>query len=172
VTRRLPAIDPAEGTPELRQALDAAEARLGTCSSILRTMANSPAALTGYLALEAVLSHATLDRSLREQIALAVAEANACRQCVQDHIAIGKALGLDESTIKGARHACSLDAKIEAALQFAQKVAEYRGDVTDEEFARMRRAGYSNEEIAEIIANVVLCIYANYFTIIAQPTCS
>lgn len=171
MTRRLPAVDPDESTADVRGTLVDAETRLGTSSTILRTMANSPAALNGYLALESVLSNATLDRSLREQIGLAVAEVNACRTCVQEHIAGSKALGLDDPTIKAARHAHSSDSKVEAALQFAQKVAEYRGDVTDEEFSRMRRAGFSNEEIAEIIANVVLCIYANYFTIIAQPTC-
>ena len=77
-------------------------------------------------------------------------------------------LGLDETEIRAARRASSAHPKIEAALQFARTVAEYRGDITDEEFDRVRRAGYTNEEIAEIIANVVLNLYANYFNSIAQ----
>ena len=133
-------------------------------------MANSSAALLGYFALDSALSNATLDPRLRKQIALAVAEVNACGQCVQAHSVSGHALGLDETAIRSARYAASPDPKVEAALQFAQKVAEYRADLTDDEFGRIRRAGYSDEEIAEIIANVVLCIYANYFNLIAQPS--
>lgn len=137
---------------------------------VMQTMANSSTALTGYLALDSALSAGTIDVLLRQQIALVVAETNACSQCIQDHTAASRILGMDEATIRAARQASSGNPKVEAALQFARKVAEYRGEVTDEEFDRMRRAGYSNEEIAEIIANVVLSIYANYFNIIAQPT--
>jgi uncharacterized peroxidase-related enzyme len=168
MTQRLPQIDASAASDEMKSAL--AEVRLGTSPTVMRTMANSPAALTGYLGLDAALSGGTLDVLLRQQIALVVAEANACEQCVVDHTAASKILGLDEATIRAARRASSRNPKVEAALQFARKVAEYRGELTDEEFDRMRRAGYSNEEIAEIIANVVLSVYANYFNIIAQPT--
>jgi uncharacterized peroxidase-related enzyme len=152
----------------VQQVFRSAEARFGDNSNVIRVMANSPAALIGYLLLDNTLSSGSLDSDLRQQIALAVAEVNSCRECVKEHAAAGKALGLDDVTIKSARHACATDPKIEAALQFAQKVAEYRGDLTDDEFDRIRRAGYSNEEIAEIIANVVFTIYANYFTSTAQ----
>jgi uncharacterized peroxidase-related enzyme len=166
--QRLPAIDPSAATGETKNALDAVEARLGNSPNVMRTIANSPVALLGYLALDSALRAGTLDPQLRAQIALAVAEANACRYCVVAHTAAGKLLGLDEAAIRAAREASSSDPKVAAALQFARTVAEYRGDLTDEEFDRVRRAGYSNDAIAEIIANVVLSIYANYFNTIAQ----
>jgi uncharacterized peroxidase-related enzyme len=168
MTYRLPEVDPQDLSPSARKMFHSAETRFGDNSTVIRILANSPAALVGYLALDNALSNGHLDPGVRQQIALSVAEVNGCRQCVQEHAAAGKALGLDEITIKAARHASSTDPRIEAALQFARKVAEYRGDITDDEFDRMRRAGYSSEEIAEIIANVVLTIYANYFTSTAQ----
>jgi AhpD family alkylhydroperoxidase len=153
---------------ETKRALDEAETRLGNSRNVMRTIANSPAALLGYLALDSALSVGILDPQLQAQIALAVAEANACRYCVAAHTVAGKLLGLDEAPIGAARRATSSDPKVAAALQFARAVAEYRGDLTDNEFDRIRRAGYTHEEIAEIIANVVLNIYANYFNTIAQ----
>lgn len=168
MTRRLPEVDPQDLSPSIRKMFRSAETRFGDNSTVIRILANSPAAMLGYLVLDNALSNGNLDPGVRQQIALSVAEVNGCRQCVQEHAAAGKALGLDDLTIKAARHACSQDPRIEAALQFARKVAEYRGDITDDEFDRMRRAGYSSEEIAEIIANVVLTIYANYFTSTAQ----
>ena len=166
--QRLPAIDPSTATGETKKALDAAEARLGNSPNVMRTIANSPVALRGYLALDSVLTEGTLDARFRAQIALAVAEANACCYCVTAHTAAGKLLGLDEATIRAARDASSWDPKVAATLEFAHTVAEYRGDLTDEEFDRVRRAGYSNNEIAEIIANVVLNLFANYFNSIAR----
>jgi uncharacterized peroxidase-related enzyme len=166
--QRLPAIDPDTTTGQTRRAIDEVEARLGISPNVVRTIANSPAALLGYLALDRELGAGTLDARLRAQIALAVAEANCCRYCVAAHTAAGRRLGLDDATISAARRASSPDPKVAAALQFARTVAEYRGDITDSEFDRIRRAGYSNEAIAEIIANVVLCVYANYFNSIAQ----
>jgi len=166
--QRLPAIDPRMATGETKKALDEVEARLGNSPNVMRTIANSPAALLGYLALDSALSAGTLDPRLRARVALAVGEANACQYCVAAHTAAGRLLGLDEAAIRAARGASSTDTKVTAALQFARAVAEYRGDVTDEEFDRVRRAGYSNGEIAEIIANVVLSVYANYFNTVAQ----
>lgn len=95
--QRLPAIDPSTATGETKRALDQVEARLGNSPNVMRTIANSPTALRGYLALDSVLSAGNLAPSLREQIALAVAEANACRYCVAAHTAAGKRLGLDEA---------------------------------------------------------------------------
>jgi uncharacterized peroxidase-related enzyme len=166
--QRLPAIDPRTATGETRKALDEVEARLGNSPNVMRTIANSPTALRAYLAFDGELSAGNLDPCLREQIALAVAEANACQYCVAAHTAAGMLLGLDDAAIKAARKASSPDPKVAVALQFARTVAEYRGDLTDDEFDRVRRAGYSNEEIAEIIANVVFNLYANYFNTIAR----
>jgi uncharacterized peroxidase-related enzyme len=166
--QRLPAIDPSTATGETKTALDEVEARLGNSPNVMRTIANSPAALLGYLALDGALSVGKLDPQLRAQIGLAVAEANTCQYCVAAYAAAGKLLGLDEAAIRAAREASSSDPKVTAALQFARTVAEYRGDLTDDEFDRIRRAGYSNDEIAEIIANVVLNILANYFNTIAR----
>ena len=169
MTQRLPAVDPTAAGMRVVKALRQAESWFGSAGGVVHTMANSPAALIGYLALDVALSGATLDERLRLQIALAVAEVNDCRTCVDDSIAAGKRIGLDETAILAARRGSSSDRKTETALQFVRKVAEYRGALTDEEFERMRRFGYTNEETAEIIANVVLCIYANYFDIIARP---
>jgi uncharacterized peroxidase-related enzyme len=164
---RLPAVNPAAAAGETKRVLDEIEASVGNSPNVVRTIANSPSALRGFLALDRELGRGTLELRLREQIALAVAEANACQYCIAAHSAAGRQLGMDEATIRAARRASSPDPKVGAALKFARTVAEYRGDITDDEFNRVRRAGYSLEEIAEIIANVVLCIYANYFNSVA-----
>src|SRR5436305_9863138 len=73
-----------------RELLDAVMDRLGLVPNMTRAMANSPAALDGYLQLSGALGKGALPARVREQIALAVAQANACDYCLAAHSAIGR----------------------------------------------------------------------------------
>src|ERR671915_228424 len=48
-------------------------------------------------------------------------------------------------------------------------VLERRGQVSDEDLDRVRAAGYSDGELAEIVANVALNTLTNYFNRMAAP---
>ena len=54
-----------------------------------------------------------------------------------------------------------------AALAFASKIVQKRGQVTDADIAALRQHGFTDGDITEIIANVVLNIFTNYFNIAA-----
>ena len=54
-----------------------------------------------------------------------------------------------------------------AALHFARQLVENRGWVNDEDLNRVRRAGYGDGEIAEIVAVVAWKTFANYFNHVA-----
>ncbi len=43
-----------------------------------------------------------------------------------------------------------------------------RGEVTGDDLSRIPHAGYSDAEIAEIVANVVINLFTNYFHHVAQ----
>ena len=66
------------------------------------------------------------------------------------------------------RRSESVDNKVQVALSFARKVVEKRGWVSDEDLEEVRGAGYSDEEITEIIANIALHNFTNYFNHIAE----
>ena len=132
-----------------------------------RTLANSPAALQGYLAFGEALDGGVLPAKLREQIALTVSEANGCGYCVAAHCAIGEAVGLSDSELADARQSSSPDSKVDAVLHLAHQLVENRGRVDDEDLNRVRRAGYGDAEIAEIVAVVAWKTFANYFNHVA-----
>jgi uncharacterized peroxidase-related enzyme len=165
---RLPAIDPTTATGSAKQLLDGVEARLGQVPNMVRGLANSPAALRGYLGLNGALAGGSLGAQLREQIALAVAEANGCDYCLAAHAALGKGAGLSEAEVLAARRGTAADSRRAAALRLAVALVEARGRVTDAELARSRAAGYSDGEIAEIVAEVALNVLTNYFNILAE----
>ena len=76
---------------------------------------------------------------------------------------IGKREGLSEAVLLAARERGSADPKTDAALKFAAALVEGRGEISDQEFARVRQVGFTDGEIAEIIANVALNLFTNYF---------
>ena len=56
----------------------------------------------------------------------------------------------------------SEDEKRAAALRFAQEVVKTRGKPSDEAFEEPRQAGYTDEQIMEIVATVALATFTNY----------
>lgn len=158
---RIPAIDPATATGEAKELLTAVQSTLGTTPNFIRVLANSAPALKGFLGLYGGVGEGVLDVQTRERIALVVAEENACQYCVSAHTAIGRKVGLDSAEIAAARAGSSADAKAAAAVAFAKALVEHKGDVTAAEVEAVRRAGYSDGEIVEIIVNVGLNALTN-----------
>lgn len=160
---RISAIDRNHPAENVARAFDAIQNKLGVVPNMMRTMAQSPRVLEGYLSLSGALSRGLLPATLQEQIALAVAETNACNYCLSAHTALGRRAGLSDDQLAASREGRGADAKTSAALQFALAVLQTRGGVSDQEFARVRAAGFSDAEIAEIIGHVALNVLTNYF---------
>ncbi len=165
---RLTTIDPSDAGSQVRPLFDALHDRLGMVPNLARTLANSPAALKGYLAFGEALQEGGLSAKLREQIALTVSEANGSGYCVAAHCAIGQTVGLSDNELTDARQASSPDSRVEAALQFARQVVEKRGFVSDDDLSQVRQAGYGDLEITEIITIVAWNTLANYINHVAE----
>jgi len=165
---RLSTIDPDTAAGKRREALDAVRARLGRVPNMMRTMAQSPAVLEGYVAFSHALAGGMLDARVRQQLALAAAQANGCIYCLSAHTAIGEQVGLGPDEIAAAREASAAEPRTDAALKFARLLLERRGDVSDRDVTAIRRAGFTEGEVAEIIAHVALNIFTNYFNKAAE----
>jgi uncharacterized peroxidase-related enzyme len=150
-----------------QRTLESVEKKLGKVPNLISTLANSPAAVQAYLGYSQALAGGSLSPATREQIALAVSEANQCDYCLSAHTYLGSQAGLSESDLLDARHGTAADERTNAALVFARKVVDDRGHVSDEDVEQLRQAGYNDGQIAEIVANVVLTIFTNYFNHVA-----
>jgi uncharacterized peroxidase-related enzyme len=163
IVNRINPVDRDTTNDRLRTTFDAIQKQLGVVPNMMRTMAQSPVVLDAYLAFGAALRKGQLPASLQEQLALTVAEANACDYCLSAHSALGRGAGLSSEAIAASRDGRASDAGAAAALQFARALIDRRGDVTDQDFARVRAAGFGDDAIAEIIAHVALNVFTNYF---------
>lgn len=160
---RLKAIQTNSATGKAKELLEAVQAKLSITPNMTRVMANSPAVLEAYLSFSGALASGSLNARLREQIALEVGEQNSCQYCVSAHTAIGRMTGLSDTEIEAAREAKSSAAKPAAALAFARQIVAKQGRATQADVDTVRNAGFSDGEIAEIIAHVALNIFTNYF---------
>jgi uncharacterized peroxidase-related enzyme len=159
--------DSREVAGEARELLEGVQRRLGMTPNMMRLMATSPAVLRGYLGFSIALAEGTLASRFREQIALVVAHANNSEYCLSRHTFIARRMGLSEGEIRASQQSCSDDAKEDAGLKFARELVVSRGQANDEAARRMRAAGYDDAGIVEVVANVALAIFANYFNRVA-----
>jgi uncharacterized peroxidase-related enzyme len=164
---RVKAIAPEIATGKVKDLLDAVQSKLGMVPNSMRSMANSPAVLDGYLLLSGSLVKGTLSAKVREQIALAVGQINRCDYCLAAHSAIGKMVGLTDDQIRDSRLATAVDPKTDTLLRFACKLVDSRGQVSDGDVQVVRDAGFDDGAIAEVVANVALSVFTNYFNLAA-----
>lgn len=149
--------------------LDAVKKQLGVVPNLFRLVANSPAALEGYLGMSGALGKGELPAPTRERIALAVAEINGCNYCLSAHTYLGKNLAkLDDAEIAANRAGTSNDPKADAAVRFAAKVVAARGHVASADLATVRAAGYGDAEVLEIVLHVALNTLTNYVNEVAE----
>jgi len=158
-----------ETSPVESQALlQGVKKQIGSVPNLFRAVANSPAALEGWLGLSGALAKGKLPAATRERIALAIAEVNGCRYCLSAHSYLAKHVAkLDDAEINANRNGGSNDPKADAAVRFAVKVATERGHVSDADVKALRDAGYEEGEVVEIVLHVAVNTWTNYFNEVA-----
>jgi alkylhydroperoxidase family enzyme len=69
---------------------------------------------------------------------------------------------MSEDEIERAQRFESEDELRAAALRFAREVVETRGQPSDEALEEVRNAGYTDEQIIEMVATISLASFTNY----------
>ena len=160
-------------TPELapeasKPLLEAVHKKLGVVPNLFRVAALSPAAFEGLLSLNGALAK-TLDVKTRERIAIAVAGPNGCNYCLSAHTYLGLNLAkITPEDAAMARKGSSTDAKAAAAVRFAVEVAKSRGGVSDADLGAVRKAGFTDAQIVEIVALVAENVFTNFLNKVAR----
>ncbi|MES2129206.1 MAG: carboxymuconolactone decarboxylase family protein [Pseudomonadota bacterium] len=166
---RIASLDPASATGRAAELLAATEKQLGRAPNLYRSMAQSPAALDGYLALRAALGKGVLSTRMKEQIALLVAALNGCDYCVAAHTFRGGKIGMAPHDLALTQLARSFNPADQVALEFVRTLVEQRGRISDAGFAAMQQAGWDDAAIGEIVGQVALNVFSNYFNHVATP---
>jgi uncharacterized peroxidase-related enzyme len=143
--------------------LDRYEKNLGITPNFFRLISRSPDVLNAEANMHAVLGK-SLGHDTRERIHIMTAEVNGCDYCLSVHTFVGDKFNhLSQEDMARNREGHSTDPKADAAVQFAYQVARSRGHVTDADFEAVRAAGFTDEQIIDIVAETAFSFTTNLF---------
>lgn len=162
---RIPLIDRNQTTADRQALLDSVHGAFGATPNMFRAVANSPAALRSMWSSFGALGQGVLDAQLAEQIAVAVADRNACEYCLAAHTALGRKAGATPEEMTAAQMGESSNPQTQAALTFALKVVNHRAQVSAADVDALRQAGFDDEGVVEILAHVALNLFTNYVNV-------
>lgn len=94
--QKLKTIDDSAAIGKTKQIFEAMRKHFGMVPNLARVLANSPAALNAYVSFDGALAQGALPAATREQIAIAVGNANACDYCLSAHTLLGKLAGVGD----------------------------------------------------------------------------
>ena len=165
---RFTAHTPATATGRARVALTHLWDRHGDhVGAMARTMAGSPSVLEGYLDLSRAMKRTTLSRSLSEQISLSVQQQLDCALCLAAHTAAARAAGLSHDDIALARAGTARDLAAAALIAYANQVHQAPATVTGEQIEDLRRLGYSDRQLLDVVGLVALNHLTGAFNLVA-----
>jgi len=148
-------VEPAELDPAAREAFQRTKLELGATPGPLRALAAAPLAASGiWLATQGVLLEGRVPRTTKLLVALAATAvspgAESLKEVFRAALANVDALILDDLEARGESH--RLPDRTQRVLVFGRRVALAPAQLTDEDFALLRKAGVSDAELAEVVA--------------------
>lgn len=154
----------ATSAPEAARAtLSAAKSAFGFVPNLQGTMAESPELLAGYSTLWDLFSKSTLTPHEQQVVYFSSNFENECHYCMAGHTALAKMQKMDPAVIAALRAGQPLpDAKLEALHRFATLVVRNRGWVSDEDLDAFLAAGYTRQNVLEVVLGVATKVMSNY----------
>lgn len=124
----------------------------------------APESLKAVLNAEGVLAAGTLSKQDVETVKLLVSTLTGCDYCEAAHTVLGKMTGLSPETLRQIRKGEPTgDAERDALIAFVRTIQQTSGTISNEAFAAIRAAGYSEAQLVDISLAVALTIFTNAF---------
>ena len=144
-----------------QEIFDNLEKALGFVPNLYATYAYSNNALANYLNF--TNAKTSLSTKQKEVVNLAVSQVNNCAYCLAAHTAIGKMNGFSDEQILELRagHA-SFDKKHDALASLAKNATENRGATDEEVVTNFLAAGFTKENLIDVLVLVGDKTISNY----------
>jgi len=155
-------INPENTTSSHKDLFDQIHSAFNVVPNMFKAIGNSPAALESMWTSFGALGKGSLEPKLGEQIAVLVADINRCEYCLAAHTALGQAAGASAAEMAAAQAGNSDDAKTQAALDFSAKIVRDRAGISKADISAVKEVGFTDADVAEILAHVALNIFTNY----------
>lgn len=137
-------------------------------TNLVKVIANSTPVLGAYVSAQKSIGHCSLKPGDVQRIGLAVSEICQSEYCLAAHTAFARVLGMSNDEIRDSRNAISVNPKQALALKFCVNVVNSNGHVQTKALEELRRAGFDDQQIVELIALTSLSMFSCYLANVAQ----
>ena len=132
--------------------------------NIFKAMANNPAVMEGFLALNTAVGRSEeLSGAEKEAVMLRTAERSECGYCVAAHTKIAEGHGVGADAALGYRNGTGSTDREKAILTFTDAVLNRRGTVGDADVQAFRNAGFGDAAIVEVCGLIAVMAFTNTF---------
>lgn len=143
--------------------LEKAQAGFGFVPNLIAKLGTSPVAVEAYLTLHGIFGKSTLTPAEQQVVTLAINFENECHYCMAAHTGAARRAKLDEAAIGALRAGEPIpDPKLQALREFAVKVVRDRGWVDAADQQALLDAGYTRENILEVVVGAAFKTISNY----------
>ncbi|MEM9136932.1 MAG: carboxymuconolactone decarboxylase family protein [Cyanobacteria bacterium P01_F01_bin.42] len=154
---------PADSQPLLENSLKS----FGMIPNLHGVMSEAPSVLEGYQNLHELFQKTSFSPEELTVVWQTLNVEHDCHYCVPAHTAIAHQMKIDPAIIDALNRGTPLPEKLEALRQFTLAMARSRGNVTPEELENFLAAGYTKQQVLEVVlglAQKVMSNYINHFT--------
>lgn len=142
----------------------------GFVPNLIGVLANSPQALAFYQEVGKLNAQNSLTSEELEVVQITAAAHNGCGFCVAGHTKVAKKLNMPSNVIEALRKRLPIEdnSKYQALAQFTMQLIDQRGQVSDEQLAQFQAAGYSEQNVLDVVMGVALATLCNYANNVAK----
>jgi len=156
---------PDESKPFLDNSLKA----FGMIPNLHAVMAESPQHLEAYQKLHELFQQTSLTAEQQTVVWMTINVEHACHYCVPAHTAIAHMQKIDAGVIDALRNDTPLEqTSLEALRHFTLQVVRQRGVVSDADVDAFLAAGYSRQQVLDVILGVAQKVMSNYVNHLAD----
>lgn len=152
-----------------KAALAQAKETFGFIPNLEGIFAQAPSLLKGSMALWGLFEASSFTPVEQQVIYLTANYEHECHYCMAAHSGLAKMLGMSANDIQGLRNGTPLsDSKLQALRQFTQRMVQARGWLEEREIEAFLAAGYTQQQVLEVILGIAIKIMHNYTNHIAK----
>lgn len=139
---------------------------VGFVPNVFAVMGGTAPALGGFVEVTKQFGASTLTATEREIVHIATSVENGCTYCVAGHTAFAKAQKVDDAVVETVRSRGTItDPKLAALHDFTRALVTKRGHVERAELERFRAAGYTEDQVYEVIIGISEKTISNFTSI-------
>ena len=148
---------------EIKDQLESYKKRFGNIPNLFGVLAEAPIAVEAYDILGNLLMKSSFTPTERHVVWFTINAYHDCHYCMAAHTFLAKKEKVSEAVIDTARAISSYDdPKLEALRVFTLNVVEHRGRVSAKDFEAFIAAGFTKQNVFEILVAISHKVLSNY----------